>query len=59
MLRPYLFLVRVTVLVSCVIPFGVLAFNLTRSYHHLENTCRWPDLGLKFGILLAHFAHRA
>jgi hypothetical protein len=53
MLRPYLFLVRGTVLVSCVIPFGVLAFNLTRSYHCLENTCRWPDLGLKFGVLLA------
>ncbi|HEY7312443.1 MAG TPA: hypothetical protein VH643_23970 [Gemmataceae bacterium] len=53
MLRPYLFLVRGTVLVSCVIPFGVLAFNLARSYHHPENACRWPDLGLKLGVLLA------
>ncbi|HEY7315072.1 MAG TPA: hypothetical protein VH643_37345, partial [Gemmataceae bacterium] len=53
MLRPYLFLVRGTVLVSCLIPFGVLAFNLARSCRHLENTCRWPDLGLKFGVLLA------
>jgi hypothetical protein len=53
MLRPYLFLVRVTVLVSCVIPFGVLAFNLARSYHHQENTCRWSELALKFGVLLA------
>jgi hypothetical protein len=53
MLRPYLLLVRATVLVSCVIPFGVLAFNLARSYQHLDNTCRRPDLGLKLGVLLA------
>jgi hypothetical protein len=53
MLRPYLVLVRGTVLLSCVIPFGVLAFNVARSCHHLANTCRWSDLGLKFGVLLA------
>jgi hypothetical protein len=29
-----------------------LAFNLARGYHHLVNACRWPDLGLKFGVLL-------
>jgi hypothetical protein len=53
MLRPYLSLVRLTVLVSCVIPFGLLAFNWVRSYYHLENACRWPDLWLKLGVLLA------
>jgi hypothetical protein len=53
MLRPYLFLVRVTVLVSCIIPFAMLAFNVDRSQQHLENTCQGLDLGLKFAVLLA------
>src|SRR5262245_9630742 len=52
MLRPYLFFVRGSVLISCGIPFGMLAFNVARAYYGLEDTCLWSDLGLKFGLLL-------
>jgi hypothetical protein len=53
MLRPYVFLVRVAAFISRVLPFGVLVFNLARSFHHLENRCRWADPVLKLGVLLA------
>src|SRR6266481_1249957 len=53
MLRPHLRFIRIAVLVSCLLPFGVLAFNVARVYLHFADTCRWGDLGFKFGTLLA------
>lgn len=48
MLRTYLFFVRVTILVSCVLPFGVLVHNI--AHHYQKHSVL--ALGLRFGFLL-------
>ncbi|HEY7327414.1 MAG TPA: hypothetical protein VH592_07240 [Gemmataceae bacterium] len=49
MLRPYLFFVRITIIVSCVIPLGLLVHNIA----HSSQKQFVLALALKCGVLLA------
>src|SRR5437016_5388750 len=51
-LRPYFFFMKVTVVISCVIPFIVLVYNFRLRYHGLEAS-EWGALGVKLGSLVA------
>jgi hypothetical protein len=51
-LRPYFFFMKVTVVISCVIPFIVLAYNFRLRYYGLEAS-EWGALGVKLGSLVA------
>lgn len=51
MLKPYLTFIRAATLVSCVIPYAVLAYNVMRKTYGLRQPCEWPDLWLKFAVI--------
>jgi len=51
MLKPYLSLFRFVVIASCVIPFGMWAYNAARAYTGLQNPCSWTDLWIKLAVI--------